>query len=464
MAGCDTGPFDELPIEKANPMTRESVPHASADSLQPTSENNRVFSAASYVLMWWSSLIVIQAFVLGQGFLPPIGKMNLMQSLLIVILAAVLFVVMFSLNGQAGMKYGIPYSIQARSGFGVRGSKIVEFLRAFPAIVWFGIGTWIAAMSFDAILNSLTGFTAPWAKYVYFIGFQALQVLLAFRGIRTMKWFNVSGSIVIAAVMAYILIHILSTQDLKVEESWKSAGTWGKPFWVGLTGAIGVLATVMLNISDMTRHLVKSQKAMWLGHLAGVAPPWFFMLALGLIAGATLGVWNPVQALIQISPHPVVMLVLLTFVLLAQFTTNLTINILPPAMIFMDAFKIRWSTAVVATGVLGALSFPWLILGNMDAFFGFILYYSSLFGPILGVMLCDYFVMRKRQLDVAGLYIGDASSPHWHTAGFNTAGIISIVVPGVITMIWFLPMSWMIGLPSAFLLYLVLYPILQRKA
>jgi len=444
-------------------MNHEETPNPVIDSLQPTSDQARVFSGTSYVLMWWSSLIVIQAFVLGQAFLPPIGKMNLMQSLLILVIAAVAFVVMFSLNGQAGMKYGIPYSIQARSGFGLRGSKIVEFLRAFPAIVWFGIGTWIAALSFDGILNSLTGFTAPWAKFVYFAALQVLQVVLAARGIRTMKWFNVIGSIVIAAVMAYMMFHILSTQEVKIEESWRSEGTWGTPFWVGLTGAIGVLATVMLNISDMTRHLVKSQRALWLGHVVGILPPWFFMLALGLIAGATLGVWDPVQALMQLSPHPAAMIVLLTFILLAQFTTNLTINILPPALIFMDAFNMRWSTAVVLTGVLGALSFPWLILGNMETFFNFILYYSSLFGPILGVMLADYFVIRRRELNVAALYVNDASSPHWYAGGFNIAGIVSIAVPGIITMIWFLPMSWMIGLPSAFVMYLVFYPLLSHK-
>ncbi len=445
-------------------MSNQQGPNLATDSLQPTHDQNRVFSGTSYVLMWWSSLIVIQAFVLGQAFLPPIGKMNLLQSLLILVIAGVTFVVMFSLNGQAGMKYGIPYSIQARSGFGVRGSKIVEFLRAFPAIVWFGIGTWIAALSFDGILTTLTGFTAPWAKFVYFAALQILQVVLACRGIRTMKWFNVISSIVITAVMAYMLIHILNTREFKIEESWKSAGTWGTPFCVGLTGSIGVLATVMLNISDMTRHLVKSQSALWLGHVAGILPPWFFMLTLGLIAGATLGTWDPVEALMQLSPHPAAMIVLLTFILLAQFTTNLTINILPPALIFMDVFNISWSTAVVVTGVLGVLTFPWLILGNMATFFGFILYYSALFGPILGVMLCDYFVIRRRELNVAALYKTEVSSPHWYTGGFNTAGVVSIFVPGMITMIWFLPMSWMIGLPSAFMMYWVLYPRLARKA
>jgi NCS1 family nucleobase:cation symporter-1 len=167
----------------------------------------------------------------------------------------------------------------------VRGSKFVELLRAVPAIIWCGIGTWIGALSFDGIITELTGFTAPVAKYVYFVALQVLQTWLAWRGIQTMKWFNVISSVIIAGVMLYMMIHIVQTYGIRIEESWRSAGDWGLPFWVSLTGAIGILATVMLNISDLTRHLTNSASANWIGHLLGVAPPWFFMLTLGFVAG-----------------------------------------------------------------------------------------------------------------------------------------------------------------------------------
>ncbi|MEZ5497904.1 MAG: cytosine permease [Steroidobacteraceae bacterium] len=442
-------------------MSVTTANESQADSLRPTGEA-RVFTGLSYVLMWWSSLIVIQAFALGQGFLPPIGQLNLAQALTVMVIAVVLFVVMFSLNGQAGLKYGIPYSIQARMGFGLRGSTIVEFLRAAPAIVWYGIGTWIAALSLDGILQALTGFTAPAAKYVYFLALQALQTALAWRGIRTMKWFNAVSSVVIAAVMIYMMSDIIGTYGFTIQESWRAAGSWGTPFWVALAGAIGVLATVMLNISDMTRHLQKSQAANWFGHLFGVLPPWFFMLSLGIIAGAALGIWDPVQALIKLSPNPMVMILLLAFVLLAQITTNLTINVLPPALIFMNTFKLKWHSGVLVTGFLGTLSMPWLIMANQQAFFGFILYYSALFGPVLGVMLADYFVIRQRRLAVDTLYVEGAASPYWYRGGFNPAGVIAIFLPGIITMIWFLSTSWLLGVPAGFILYLLLYRLTTR--
>ncbi len=437
-------------------MSAPSESKNQPDSLQPIPDNSRVFSLGSYVLMWWSSLIVIQAFVVGQGFLPPNGSMNIFQAFLVMVLAALVAVAMFSLNGEAGNKYGIPYLIQTRASFGVRGSKIVEFLRALPALAWYGIGTWIAALALDGILKTLVGFTAPWTTFVYFVAMQAAQTVLAYGGIRTMKWFNVYGSIVIAAVMAYMLIHIVGNYGFQIEESWRRAADWGPAFWAGLTTAIGILATVMLNIGDMTRHLHSSSRSNWLGHFFGVVPPWFFMLSLGIVAGASLGIWDPVQALMQLSPNPFALVVLLAFILIAQFTTNLTINILPPALIFMDTFKIPWHQAVIVTGVLGTLSFPWLLLSNMEAFSGFILYYSALFGPILGVMLADYYVVRKRRLVVDELYVADATSKHWYQAGFKVAALVAVAVPSVITMTWFLPVSWLVGLPVGFVLYLLL--------
>ena len=429
----------------------------STDTLKPIDAEHRIFGLPSYVLMWWSSLIVIQAFVLGQGFLPPNGSLNLFQALIVVVVANLLFIVLFSLNGRAGMRYGIPFSIQVRSGFGIRGAKMAEFMRAMPAIIWYGIGSWIAAASFDSIIRTSTGFSEPWYVYGYFLLFQVLQSYLAWRGIQTLKWFNGVGSVVIAAVMIYLLVTIIQREGLVLKDSWYHEGSWGVPFWVALTGAIGVLATVMLNIGDISRHLKPSETRLWIGHAAGLAPPWFFMLGLGIISGASLGIWDPVEALVALSPSTSAMLLLLSFVLLAQFTTNLSINILPPAMIFMEVFKLSWHESVILTGVLGALSCPWLLLGNAGAFFAFILYYSAFFGPILGVMLADYYLINRGRLDVKALYDSSDQSLYWFSGGLNWAGLIAVVVPAVVAMLFFLHVSWLVGLPAGFMLYLILY-------
>ncbi len=435
--------------------TQTSTTAAGANGIAPTAPQGRIFSTLSYVLMWWSALTVIQIFALGQGLLPPLGRLNITQAFMVMVIAGLIFVAALSLNGRAGLDYGIPFSVQTRTPFGIRGAAIVEFLRALPALIWYGIGSWIAALAIDGILKNATGFSPPGSKYAWFLLLQVVQTLLAYRGIKTVKVFSVVGSVIIVFVKIYLLVHVLATYGFHVKSSWTTTGTWGAPFWEGLTSSIGVLAAVALNISDITRHLVRSPRAIWLGHLIGVLPPWFFMLFLGMAASLALGIWDPVEAFMQLSPNRFVLFILLILILVAQMTTNLTINILPPALVFVSTFRLSWGSGVLLTSVLATLSFPWLLIANSTAFFGFILYYSAFFGPILGVMLADYYLVRRGRLDVESLYIGGPDSPYWYTRGFNLAGLLAVFIPGVLTMIWCLSVSWLIGVPAGFALYLL---------
>ncbi len=439
-------------------MSEELRGRVKEEALRPTTPDLRIFRFRSYSLMWWSALIAVQAFVLGQGLLPPVGQLNFSQSLVVIVLAAVIISVMFSLNGQAGLTHGIPFTMQARSCFGPRGARLVVFLRIVPAIVWYGVGSWIAALSFDGIVVTLTGWSSPVMNYVYFAAFQIIQTYLAYRGLKTLRWFTVMCSGVIFVIMSWIMFDIIDNYGFAIEAAWKIEGTWGVPFWFSLTACIGGLATVMLNIGDMTRYLEQKSSTMWWGHLAGILPMWFFVIFLGLVSAAALGEWDPVKALMTLSPHPVVMLILLLFILLAQFSTNITLNILPSSLIFMEAFKISWGTGVVVAGVLASVSCPWFILGNKDAFFGFIGYYSAFFGPILGVMLADYWIVRKREYRLEALYAAEPGGPYWSRGGFNLAGVLSFVLSGMIAMIWFLPASWLVGMPLGFVSYCILFP------
>ena len=153
-----------------------------------------MFTALSYTLMLWASLIVIQGFVLGQALLPPQGELTFLQGTVVVGLSALIIASFMVLNGQAGLKYGIPYCIQLRASYGTRGARFPEIIRLVPALIWYGFGTWIAALSMDGIVATLSGFSPPGIKLVYFIGLQIFQTWLAYHGVRTMKWLNVSAS------------------------------------------------------------------------------------------------------------------------------------------------------------------------------------------------------------------------------------------------------------------------------
>ncbi|MBI2970403.1 MAG: cytosine permease [Gammaproteobacteria bacterium] len=433
------------------------------EDLRPVPAAERVFTLLSYILMLWASLIVVQGFVLGQALLPPQGTLTLLQGVAVVLLAALTMAVFMSLNGQAGLQHGVPYCIQVRAAFGIRGARFAEVLRLIPALIWYGFGTWIAALSTDGIVRTLTGFSPPGITFVYFLLLQAAQTWLAYRGIRVMKWFNVGASVALVLIMGYMLFRTLGARGLQVAESWRSAGDWGWGFWSGVNATIGILVAVMASASDLTRYVEQRQRTLWWGHVLGFLPPLFFMMFFGFVAAVTTGVWDPIEALMQLSPGPLLMVLMLAFILVAQFSTNLAVNILPPAFIFQEMFGITWRGGVIIAGILGTLTFPWLLLESGEGFVAFINYYTAFFGPLLGCMLAEYWLDRST-LDVDGLYRAGAGGPYWYDGGINWAGVVSTIWVAIVTMICALEISWLVGMPLGFLSYLALKRILHGSS
>jgi len=263
-------------------------------------------------------------------------------------------------------------------------------------------------------------------------------------------------------IMGYMMSRVLAARGFAVADSWNARGDWGLAFWSGVNASVGILVAVMASASDLTRYLERRQRSIWWGHILGIGPPLFFMMFMGFVAAVTTGVWDPIDALMQLSPSPLLMLLMLAFILIAQFSTNLTVNIMPPAFIFEELFDIDWHKGVVLAGILGTLTFPWLLLESGDSFIAFINYYTAFFGPLLGCMLADYW-LRGSALDVDQLYDGGASGRYWYASGINWAGVATTVWVGVFVTICFLEISWLIGMPLGILSYAVLHRLLLQQ-
>ena len=429
--------------------------YAGIEGLKPVGHADRVFNLLSYTLMLWASLIVIQGFVLGQALLPPQGNLSLLQGAAVILVSALIMTLFMSLNGKAGLLHGIPFCIQVRASFGIRGARLPELIRLLPALVWYGFGTWIAALAMDGIIQTLTGFGADGIRLVYFFAFLIIQTWFAARGIRMMKWFTVAASIALVLIIVQMLFSTLRSEQFEISGTWRVTSDWGWSFWTGVNATVGILVAVMVSASDLTRYLENSQRSMWLGHLFGLIPPLGLMMFLGFVSAVATGQWDPIQALMQLSPGPVVMILMLVFILIAQFSTNLTINILPPAFIFEELFGFNWQKGVILAGILASLSFPWVLLESGANFVAFINYYTAFFGPLLGCMLAQRW-LEKDQLQVNELYHESPESRYWYRAGMNPAAVISTLVASIVTMIWCLQISWLVGLPLGLLGYLVL--------
>ena len=438
---------------KGGESVSQNDSHNELEGLKPVAYNKRVFRLLSYILMWWSSVIVIQGFVLGQSMLPPAGKLNFYQAVIVMVLASLILGALYSLSGTPGLKYGIPFTVQSRAAFGPKGSRVATIIRAIPAVFWYGIGTWIGAMAINQITNTLFGVGNVW---VYFFLFQVIQTLLAYKGIKSIKWFDVTMALVLVPIMAFMMYTVVKNYGFELSASWNSAGSWGEPFFISLVAVVGAIFTSALNNSDLTRHLEPQKAANWVGHMVGVTVPYCFLIMLGIMSGAAVGIWDPIQALAELAPGVAVAVILLLFIALAQFTTNLTMNCLPSALVIMETTGLSWGTSVIIVGVLGIATMPWLLFTSQN-FFSFIAYYSAFLGPVLGVMLADYFLIRKQKLVVRDLY-NTAKGIYFYKKGWNWAGLVSVLIGGIFGIIY-LSYSWMIAMPVGFILYLVLYKV-----
>jgi NCS1 family nucleobase:cation symporter-1 len=428
-------------------MSGESTP----EDMSPVSPDNRSMKLFQYVPLWWAAVIVVQSMAVAFFAIYPQGELNLLQVIVASLIGTVILGLLFFLNGFPGFEEGIPFAVQTRSAFGIRGAAIPNYLRAIPAIIYLGIGNWIGALAINTITTTLWGFGS---LRVYFVLFALLNIVLAWSGIESIAWFDSLSAIVIVILLSYTAFVILTTRSIPTAPI-TYGGSWGLPF-VGFIAAVGgQLITAALNISDISRHLDTKRGSVNLavGNMLGLVPAYLFMLLVGLLFSVTTGITNPVRAIMAVAPNPLLGAAMLLFAILAQISTNLVNNLLPPTHVFQDSLGVSWKQGLILTSVLSFLSFPWMLFSSA-LFSTFIQFYSAFLGPIVGILLADYWVTRERDTDIESLYERSDSSKFWFVKGFSASGIVSMLI-GVAVSLPILDLSWVIGLPTAFVVYVI---------
>ena len=428
-------------------------------TLSRVADDQRMFTTLSYMLFLWSSVIVIQGFSMGQSMLPPFGVLNITQAITACVVGSLILVCFFSLTGGIGMKYGIPFAVQIRASFGPRGAKFATLLRGLPAVFWLGISCWIGASALSVISNQLLGFGN---QFVCFIIFIIVCVTLSALGMKSIKWFENAMAIFIVAIMLYMIFHLVNAFNAELSEDWHSSGSWGLPFIGCIVAVTGSLFTVAINNADIGRYLKNDPKVNWIGHLLGVPVSNLFLMVLGILAGSAVGEWDPITALVKVSPNTTVAMILCIFIAIAQITTNMTANLLPPALIIMDFFpKIKWWQSNIIVGVLAIATCPWILFTSGN-FFTFINTYSAFLGPVLGIMLIDYFFVHNQKYAIEDMYTNEKKIYNFSN-GINWAAIIATLVGGVIGRGWFADYSWLVSAPIGIIVYIILYNAMYKK-
>jgi NCS1 family nucleobase:cation symporter-1 len=424
-----------------------------AEGLEPISDEQRSMGLFHYIPVWWASFIIVQGFATAFFAVYPQGPLNLFQAAIAMVIGATTSAVFFVLNGVWGYKKGIPFVTQSRAAFGIRGSILPNIVRVVPAIGWLGIGNWIGALAINSITTTLWGFgNVP----VYFVLFTLLNIGLAWGGITSIKWFDSLAAGVIIILLAYTVYAVVSSQGLATE-SLDYAGTWGLPFFTVVAAHVGTALTGALNAADISRHLEKRRglgNHIW-GHLLGIAPAMMYMALVGLIFGISTDTANPVYAIMEVAPSPLVGVAMLVFVLAAQISSNLTLNIVPPVHVLQDALDTSWEQGLVITGILSVATFPWVLFSGGEIYFLFINTYSVPLGPVLGVLLADYWLFRAGDTSISSLYDKSRDSKFWFIKGISVTAVISVLVGSGASLLM-MDLSWMIGLPIGFITYAAL--------
>lgn len=339
-----------------------------------------------------------------------------------------------------------------RSSFGTTGVKVPGVLRGLPAIVWFGYQSWVGAGAINSCLNILFGISNITVVYILFT---ILQVALAIKGFEGIKWLENISCVFIIAILVYMLYVVNTKFATEIGDVFSGIeGTWGLPFWAATTSFLGIYSTMIINASDYSRNATDDIRPVKAASIYTVAilPVTLFMGMIGLLVTAATGNSDPVEVFSTTMGSKALTIVTLLFIAFAQVTTNVLNNIVPPSYVLMESFKVKWSHATILVGILSVVVMPWRLVTSESAagLNLFTQFYSAFLGPIFAVMAVDYFILRKKKLDINAMYDKDGCFK-----GVNWAAIIAIIV-GSVCSLFIMDLSWYVSLIPTGVVYYVL--------
>jgi NCS1 family nucleobase:cation symporter-1 len=369
-----------------------------------------------------------------------------------------------------------------RSSFGMVGSNIPCLIRGFVACGWFGIQTMFGGLAIHLFLSAIS---SGWAslggvgEVIGFFLFWAIQMVVVIRGSESIKWLETLSAPLLLIVGIGLMLwaggKVSFTEVLAIPANRPAdAGFWGY-FFGGLTAMVGFWATLSLNIPDFSRY-AKSQKDQIIGQIIGLPATMFFFAALGVVltaastslVGETIS--DPISLIGKID-SPFWVAIAMVLIVIATISTNTAANIVSPTNDFQNIAPklINHTRGVLLTGVVGIVLMGWELLKKMSwiesdvsvesMYSNWLLGYSSLLGPIAGIMIVDYFLIKRQHLDLVALYKENSLYP-----AFNYAGLTAFAIPVVITLIalnvpalgWFYSYGWFTGAFSGALAYFIL--------
>ncbi|NSC20122.1 NCS1 family nucleobase:cation symporter-1 [Streptomyces albus subsp. chlorinus] len=449
--------------------------------LAPTKKEGRRWGAYNVFTLWANDVHSLGNYAFAIGLFA-LG-LNIWGILAAFALASVLLFLLLTLSGVMGHKTGVPFPVMSRIAFGIKGAKVPAGVRGAVAIAWFGIQTYLASSVLTALLtamfpglrgldsNSLLGqSTLGW---ITFLALWALQVLIVSYGMQMIRRYMAFAApttlLTMCALAVWMFFRADGSVSLSVDEPLTGGAMWlqilqGAALWVVVYG------TFVLNFCDFTRS-ARSRGAIVRGNVIGIP---LNMLFFAVIVAVLSGAQFTLDGRVITSPTDIVrtipnmfLLALASLALIAlTVAVNLLANFVAPIYALVDLFprRLNFRRAGVVSAVLGLVILPWNLYNSPVVVNYFLGGLGALLGPLFGVIMADYWLLRRSRVNVPDLYTEDAHGEYHYRRGYNpravaafapsaAAAVVLALVPFFHAVAGF---SWFIGALLAAVLYAVI--------
>ncbi|MGE8003376.1 NCS1 family transporter [Lysinibacillus sp. NPDC093216] len=428
--------------------------------LLPVTHQQRNIGTFGFAVIWIGMAIVLAAFAIGGT---AIISLPLPMVILATLIGSCLIGVFMTLIGDIGIEHGLSFPVYMRAPFGTFGTHIPSLVRGVTAACWFGLNTYFGALAINGILNLLFSFD-NW--FVCFIVFAALQLFNTSLGIKSIERFADLAApviILISCWMYYTLADHAVAQGKNIW-TWVEAPTTGfsafTAFMVVIMANMGFWSTLAADMPSLSRFFkapknernwFKRNKTQLVGSLIVMPITNTFIVTIGAVCYMAVASADPINALQQ-SASGFILGILLLMIVLAQWSTNTSANVIPAATIFSNIGgpKVPFWVGVVIAGIIGILAQPWSLF---DVLVNALLIIGGILTAIVGILFADYYLIRKRRVHVKALY--DLEGQFKYLKGFNIAGLIAWVIGGAVANI-FSTYSSLVGFFVGALVYYVL--------
>ena len=443
--------------------------------LAPTPSSDKKWGWFEIFNVWANDVQSLFGYTLAASLFLASG-LNGWAVMLALVLAGFFIMWLVNLSGKPSVKHGIPYPVFARVSMGVFGANFPAMARGIVAMFWYGAQTFAASTAVALLITGLTGIEGEpmllgmsGVMWVSFIFVSVFQVYLFWQGIDLVRRFlNFAGpAVYVVMIVLMIAIWAKAGGGLLSEVGnifsggersggFEGLGSFGA-FMAVFSIMVGYFAAVVINFGDFARF-VKNENEMKKGNLWGlVGNVVFFSFITLMITGGTISIFGEYIA----SPTDMVAKVdnlLLTIIAAFAFFAatvgiNMVANFVPPAYDLANLMpsKINFKTGGLITAVFGfIIGGLWVSTITKMGLFPFVNTLGAILAPVFGIMITDYYIIKKQKIDVDDLFSDSKSGKYHYNDGFNGKGMLAWVLSGYIAVGTVWPNILVFGLDDFF--------------